>query len=151
MTKKELKELARQLGKNGGYAKQGVRKRARTKAAKALGRLGGLKSGGPRQNTGAPRQTNRCPCGTNTLHRARLRSFDCCKAAGIDEKTLGSARERDLKEQKLLKRSPLEYVVRLVDGEWKPVRLNDRHRAKPGEKVYRNYTDAYKNARARSG
>lgn len=33
---------------------------------------------------GPPRAAERCPCGQNSLKRARSRSFDCCKKKGVD-------------------------------------------------------------------
>lgn len=30
-----------------------------------------------------PRKAERCPCGQNTLRRAKARAYDCCKRAGV--------------------------------------------------------------------
>ncbi len=35
----------------------------------------------------------RCPCGANTLHRAKIRAFDCCKRANIPGEKIQAARE----------------------------------------------------------
>jgi hypothetical protein len=32
---------------------------------------------------GRPPEPVRCQCGKNSLHRAKLRAWDCCKAAGL--------------------------------------------------------------------
>jgi excisionase family DNA binding protein len=36
---------------------------------------------------GCPRSPGpRCPCGANTVKRAKLRAYDCCKRAGVMER-----------------------------------------------------------------
>jgi hypothetical protein len=40
--------------------------------------------GGFRPGAGRPRAKGpRCRCGKNTLKRAKMRNFDCCKKAGV--------------------------------------------------------------------
>lgn len=36
-----------------------------------------------RTNAGAPRKRSRCPCGANTMKRAKSRSFECCRKARV--------------------------------------------------------------------
>lgn len=50
--------------------------------------------GGPRKiehGRGPGRGTVRCPCGANTLGRARARGFGCCKLSGVTEREIEAA------------------------------------------------------------
>jgi hypothetical protein len=52
-----------------------------TKEARAMSEARETYAAGP----GRPRKKGRrCPCGENTLKRAKARNFDCCKRNGIE-------------------------------------------------------------------
>lgn len=47
----------------------------------------------PKAGPGKPRsEAPRCPCGQNTLTRAKQRNFGCCKKAGVDVAPITLAR-----------------------------------------------------------
>lgn len=47
---------------------------------------GGKRRGSGRKVGSVESSKPRCPCGDNTLKRAKARAFDCCKRAGKDKK-----------------------------------------------------------------
>lgn len=66
------------------------RKDGKNPEAVLMGMKGGLAARGKsgRKRSDAPR----CPCEENTLTRAQMRKFDCCRRAGISAELLkGSA------------------------------------------------------------
>lgn len=56
--------------------------KARWKGVTAKERSALMKRARQAPGSGRPRAKERCYCGQNSLHRATLRAFDCCKRAG---------------------------------------------------------------------
>ena len=67
----EVTRYLKKIGKAGG------KKRAENLTAEERSEASRLAASAPRKP-----DAKRCPCGKNTLKRAKVRNFECCKKAG---------------------------------------------------------------------